>query len=279
MGTKTISDVLRLIADSFDHGSKNAILMHGFGKHIFEINEILQHLPKNGKMLDVGGGKGVNLLCIQKLLEMENNADVSLSLSLIDKFVSTTYTNQETEAIISRMEKSNIDVIDYDFWANKNLPYEPEIFDVVTIFDVIEHLPSNPLYILKDINRILKPDGVILMGVPNAVHLGHILQIILEKHPYIDFDAWIKDEYYSHIREYTMNECLRMLELSNFYNVKCEMSLEPWTTMATNSFYLKKHKFGSPIALGLHLLPIFGSIFPSKAASIYCTAQKFNLKK
>lgn len=39
-------------------------------------------------------------------------------------------------------------------------------FDVVTLWDVLEHV-SNPVEVLHEIRRILKPGGIIVIGVPN----------------------------------------------------------------------------------------------------------------
>ncbi len=48
---------------------------------------------------------------------------------------------------------------------------EDESLDVVTLIEVLEHLPD-PREILREIHRILRPGGVLLVGVPNAASLG-----------------------------------------------------------------------------------------------------------
>lgn len=40
-------------------------------------------------------------------------------------------------------------------------------FDAVTLFEVIEHL-QQPLELLKEVHRILRPDGILLIGTGNA---------------------------------------------------------------------------------------------------------------
>ena len=44
--------------------------------------------------------------------------------------------------------------------------FKPDYFDVVTLYDVIEHVP-NPLSLLKDCNRSLKKWGVVVVCTPN----------------------------------------------------------------------------------------------------------------
>ncbi|MBC7714915.1 MAG: class I SAM-dependent methyltransferase, partial [Rhizobacter sp.] len=47
----------------------------------------------------------------------------------------------------------------------KGLPFADNSFDVITCMDVIEHL-ENPEFVLREINRILKPGGRFLFHVP-----------------------------------------------------------------------------------------------------------------
>ncbi|MFQ5957446.1 MAG: class I SAM-dependent methyltransferase [Candidatus Brocadiales bacterium] len=62
----------------------------------------------------------------------------------------------------------------------------PESFDVVTLLDVIEHLPD-PMSTLKEINRTLKNDGLIVINFPNIESLssrvfGRRWWFLLEEH-------------------------------------------------------------------------------------------------
>ena len=45
-------------------------------------------------------------------------------------------------------------------------PFPPESFDVVTAFDVIEHLPS-PRAFLAQVHRLLRPDGLLVLTTPD----------------------------------------------------------------------------------------------------------------
>ena len=44
--------------------------------------------------------------------------------------------------------------------------FEPESFDVITLWDVLEHF-EDPLSQLREVNRLLKPGGVMLVDTPN----------------------------------------------------------------------------------------------------------------
>ena len=45
--------------------------------------------------------------------------------------------------------------------------YHNDIFDCINISDVLEHVP-NPIEFLSECRRILKPDGIIMLDVPNG---------------------------------------------------------------------------------------------------------------
>ncbi|NVM20231.1 MAG: class I SAM-dependent methyltransferase [Desulfobacterales bacterium] len=52
--------------------------------------------------------------------------------------------------------------------------FQSNFFDVVAMFHVLEHLPS-PRKELREIHRILKPDGLLVIEVPNIEHPLHRL--------------------------------------------------------------------------------------------------------
>jgi 2-polyprenyl-3-methyl-5-hydroxy-6-metoxy-1,4-benzoquinol methylase len=60
------------------------------------------------------------------------------------------------------------------------LPFEK--FDVISLWDVIEHLP-NPNKIIKKLKKTLKEDGILAIGTPNIESL--IAKIFKGKHPYL----------------------------------------------------------------------------------------------
>lgn len=49
-----------------------------------------------------------------------------------------------------------------------NLPFEAESFDVVTCFEVFEHVEP-PAALLAELRRVLRPDGVLVVSTPNAL--------------------------------------------------------------------------------------------------------------
>lgn len=53
---------------------------------------------------------------------------------------------------------------------NALLPYPDESFDIILFIHVIEHL-NNPIQLGKEINRVLKPHGLIYIETPNWISM------------------------------------------------------------------------------------------------------------
>lgn len=53
--------------------------------------------------------------------------------------------------------------------------FSNDYFDVITMFYVLEHLP-NPLKVLKEVRRILKKDGLLVVRVPQSISAERFLK-------------------------------------------------------------------------------------------------------
>jgi SAM-dependent methyltransferase len=56
--------------------------------------------------------------------------------------------------------------LNLQIYGGERLPYRDKQFDVVTMFDVIEHCPDVPAFMLE-VHRVLKPGGVFMFQTPN----------------------------------------------------------------------------------------------------------------
>jgi SAM-dependent methyltransferase len=55
--------------------------------------------------------------------------------------------------------------LDYECDLTQNLPFEDNEFDTIVLSDVLEHIP-NPDNLWKEMNRILRLNGIIILNVP-----------------------------------------------------------------------------------------------------------------
>lgn len=85
-----------------------------------------------------------------------------------------------------------------------NLPFQNGFFDIVTMFDVLEHTPrSTESKCLTETNRVLRPGGTLILSVPAS----HVITNILDP-------AW----YLGH-RHYKASQVTQLLQ-SNGFSIK-----------------------------------------------------------
>jgi glycosyltransferase involved in cell wall biosynthesis/SAM-dependent methyltransferase len=106
-------------------------------------------------------------------------------------------------------------------------PYADESFDTVLSCELIEHLFGDPMHMMSEINRILKPGGHILITTPNLGSLRAISGILQGYHPSF-FPAYIRprkegeEPEARHNREYVPMEIQHLLTDSGFEMVRLE---------------------------------------------------------
>jgi 2-polyprenyl-3-methyl-5-hydroxy-6-metoxy-1,4-benzoquinol methylase len=156
--------------------------------------------------------------------------------------------------------------------SKKPCPIGDNSYDVVIFAEVIEHLRISPLRALLEINRILKPGGLLLLTTPNMARLPNVLKLLVGKNiismfPDDDTElAHITDKM-QHIREYTISELKMLMKRASYTITKAKHSL-------SNDMVTPRQKPGWRLKLiRLLLLPIL-IIIPTLRSSILIIAQK-----
>ena len=146
-------------------------IISGFVEHI--CRGVTDRRPR---ILDVGCGTGANLLLLSKFGDAEG-VDVS-------------------EDALSFCRERGLEKVKQG--AGEDLPYEDATFDLVTAFDVVEHMDDD-LAGLTEMRRVLRPGGHVLLFVPTFMFL------------------WgVQDEVSNHRRRYRLPELRRVLEKAGF---------------------------------------------------------------
>jgi glycosyltransferase involved in cell wall biosynthesis len=123
-------------------------------------------------------------------------------------------------------ETFNCEIDHFDAEKDR-FPYPDEHFSTVLCCELIEHLFEDPMHLMAEVNRILKPGGHLVLTTPNVAALRGISAILLGYHPGF-FHAYIKPAAESgdvdarHNREYTAREIHRLLETSGFAVARLE---------------------------------------------------------
>jgi glycosyltransferase involved in cell wall biosynthesis/SAM-dependent methyltransferase len=108
------------------------------------------------------------------------------------------------------------------FNAEKDrFPYDDAYFSTVLCCELIEHLFEDPMHLMGEVNRILKPGGHFVITTPNIASLRGLSGILQGYHPGF-FHAYIRPAEGTgevdarHNREYAPREIHQLLENSGF---------------------------------------------------------------
>jgi len=146
------------------------------------------------------------------------------------------------------------------FNAEKDVfPYPDGHFSTVLCCELIEHLTEDPMHLMSEINRIVKPGGHLVLTTPNIGSLHGISAILNGYHPGI-FTAYIRprtggEVEARHNREYTPKEIERLLANSGFTVTRIETGPfrqtprpeEGWVLNLLDQFELPKDLRGDDI--------------------------------
>jgi SAM-dependent methyltransferase len=107
------------------------------------------------------------------------------------------------------------------FDAEKDrFPYADDWFATVLCCELLEHLPSDPMHMMAEIHRILRPGGHLVLTTPNIASMRAVAGILQGFHPAL-FPAYIRPTDGGptdarHNREYTPREIESLFQDSGF---------------------------------------------------------------
>ncbi|MDQ2900632.1 MAG: glycosyltransferase, partial [Acidobacteriota bacterium] len=119
----------------------------------------------------------------------------------------------------SEGERFECDIDHFDAEKDR-FPYDDRSFNIVLCCELIEHLFQDPMHLMSEVNRILKPGGNLILTTPNIASERAVAAILKGYHPGF-FQAYIKPSPAGevdarHNREYTPGEIHRLLTASGF---------------------------------------------------------------
>lgn len=110
------------------------------------------------------------------------------------------------------------------------LPIESKFADMATLFDVIEHVPKNKEDVaLSEVNRILKPKGLLFLSTPNSNFFMNLLDPAF---------------YFGH-RHYKFNNLKNFLNKSGFKIIKSTIKGGYWFSFYLIWLYITKRITGN----------------------------------
>ncbi|MFA6273117.1 MAG: class I SAM-dependent methyltransferase [Candidatus Paceibacterota bacterium] len=132
-----------------DNVSKEKALVY-LGKS--SLAEFIHQVPnKSAEILDFGAGGGMFIK------QIHDNGFIHVCAADIDD-----YRRPDVKKMTEEFKTFDA--------SNEPFPWSNERFDVVTAWEIFEHL-ENPHRAMREIYRVLKKDGLLFMSVPNIFHI------------------------------------------------------------------------------------------------------------
>ena len=115
--------------------------------------------------------------------------------------------------------KERLDIRQVNF-EEEPLPFADGAFDVAIFNEVLEHLRVNPIFTFREVRRVLRPQGTLLLSTPNLTSLKGWWHLAVKGQPANDlYGAFEKLEtlgHCGHVRLYTPLEAATFLEKMGF---------------------------------------------------------------
>jgi spore maturation protein CgeB/ubiquinone/menaquinone biosynthesis C-methylase UbiE len=152
--------------------------------------ELMHFIPQQAqRVLDVGCGAGA----FGDTLKKERGALEVSGIEMVEEAW------KKASLVLDRALLGNIETMD--------LPFEESYFDCIVCGDVLEHL-VDPVAALRKLTHVLKPDGIIVISIPN-VRFYDVIRM-LSNGAWTYMQQGILDE--THLRFYTKSALRRLVE-------------------------------------------------------------------
>src|SRR5579875_955783 len=183
-----------------------------FETHQTRLAKTLEMIPPGGpssRILEMGAYMQITPALRYKLGYGEVRGCYYGQAGQVDRRVAASETGETFECLIDHFD------------AEKDcFPYPDEYYDTVLCCELIEHLAADPMHMMAEIHRVLKPGGRLLLTTPNAVSLRAVSAVLQGYHPGF-FTAYTRpaargETEARHNREYAPREIRALLENSGF---------------------------------------------------------------
>lgn len=160
------------------------------------VRAIERHSPRQGSALDVGVGHGIPLLLYARLFP-------DLTWHGVDAPWAT-FEHPDLKPFASRIRGCDLE--------HDTMPFDENHFECAVLSEVAEHIPPPAFtHALTQIQRVLKPGGVLIVTSPNLVSLMNRVMFLVGRSPFhLPLRSDTYGGAYPHIHLYSAREVARL---------------------------------------------------------------------
>ena len=220
-----------------------------YDRYLFILRKVSQIKSESKQALDVGAGRGHVSVAL---------AELGWSVTLVD--VEEKLSTHDMQMMCQKYQMdSRICNL-----ASGAIPFEDNRFDLVIFTEVIEHLPCNPVNVMKELHRVLQPGGHLILTTPNQNNLFTKFRSILGKSIYAPIEFFFVDnmKHAIHWREYIMDELVYLLNQVGFNIIE------------KGYFNSKTAKASLPREIARKIASVVQFLIPSTSQFLYVDAKK-----
>lgn len=191
--------------------------MRAYGTHDFRRFVYTWGMTRDvkGKCLELGGNPYFTTMLLKKFSDF----DISLA-----NYFGLEKNGEYTQSVDYRElgsgeAKSEHFTFQHFNVENDNFPYADNEFDLVIFAEIIEHLLNDPCKVLREIKRVLKPNGTLILTTPNVARLENVTRLISGANIYDPYSGY--GPYGRHNREYNRHELDQLLRFEGYEPVHC----------------------------------------------------------
>lgn len=232
---------------------------NNYSRYMETLKEFSISRPYDKIVLDVGILPGHMAFCLKKLGFSVKGISFG---KRVEEICADTFNDFKSIGI--EVERVNIE--------KEPLPYADDSFDYILFTDVIEHLSSNLMGAMKELRRVLKDDGKLVLSTPNVANIGNRIEILKGRNIYWElYQFYERDSEDRHNREFTLCEVADVLNRTGFKVAESRYMMHMPEAKLLKDYRTSVFKFikSRIVYILAYLYPSFRSLFLVVAEKVH----------